>query len=99
MTQRGLRARSRRALNLALGDGALRARINRRLARANFELIVKPPVDVFEPEFERFQTECAQYTMTSRERMYSVFQAARYVIQAGILGTWSSVGSGGAAVR
>jgi hypothetical protein len=56
------------------------------LARANFELIVKPPPEVLEPEFEGYLARCAQYTMTSDERMYSVFQASRYAAQAGIEG-------------
>lgn len=76
----------RQGLNLALGNGALRARLNRGLARANFELIVKPPAEVLEPEFEDHLSRCAPYTMTSDERMYSVFQAARYVAQAAIAG-------------
>jgi len=85
-TTRGLQARWRQALNLALGNGALRERLNRGLARANFELIVREPEDVLEPEFERFMERCDSYTMTSRERMYSVFQAARYIARAGIHG-------------
>jgi hypothetical protein len=86
VTRHGARARVQQAMNLALGNGALRARLNRGLARANFELIVRPPEEVFEPEFEAFMTRCAPYTMTSRERMYAMFQATRYVTQAGIPG-------------
>ncbi len=80
------RARWQRVVNLALGDGALRTQLNRALARANLELSPRAPADVLEPEFERFLERCEEYTMTSRERMYSVFQAARYVSAAGITG-------------
>ncbi len=69
-----------------MGNGALRARLNRALARANFELIVKPPAETLEPEFERYLSRCAPFTMTSDERMYSVFQASRYLAQAAIEG-------------
>jgi O-methyltransferase len=85
-TNRGLSARMRQGLNRALGNGALRARLNRGLARANFELIVKPPTEMLEPEFERYLSRCAPFTMTSDERMYSVFQASRYLAQAAIEG-------------
>lgn len=82
----------RQGLNAALGNGALRARLNRGLARANFELIVKPPTEVFEPEFLRHQERCAPFTMTSQERLYSVFQAARYLGGAGIAGDFVECG-------
>jgi len=86
ITTRGARARWRQTLNLALGDGALRARLNRGLARANFELIVRPPVEVLDPDFDQLMVRCEPFTMTSRERMYSVFQAARYIARAGVPG-------------
>ena len=86
VTQQGLKARYRQAVNALLGNGSLRARLNRGLARANFELIVRPPQDVLEPEFERFIARCGPYTMTTRERMYSMFQAARYINRGGIPG-------------
>lgn len=71
---------------MALGQGALRAKLNQGLARVNFELIVRQPQDVFEPEFERYQTACEPYTMTSQERMYAMFQASRHIARAGIAG-------------
>jgi O-methyltransferase len=56
------------------------------LGRANFELIVRPPAETLEPEFERFLTRCEPYTMTSRERMYAVYQATRYIVEADVPG-------------
>ena len=85
-TGRGLRARLQSGLNAALGNGELRARLNRGLSRANFELIVRPPAETLEPEFERFLTRCEPYTMTSRERMYAVYQATRYIVEADVPG-------------
>jgi O-methyltransferase len=85
-TDRGAKARLRWGLNFVLGDGALRARINRWLARANFELIVRPPGEIWEPEFEWLISRCEPYTMTSRARLYSMLQATRYVVQAQIPG-------------
>jgi hypothetical protein len=85
-THRGLRAHFHNGLNQALGHGALRQRLNRGLARINFELIVRQPEEVLEPEFNRLYERCAPYTMTSRERMYAMYQAARYVAEAGIPG-------------
>jgi O-methyltransferase len=85
-TERGARARLQQGLNLALGNGALRARINRGLERANFELIVRPPADVLEAEFESFLARCEPYTMTSRERMYAMFQATRHLVEADVPG-------------
>jgi O-methyltransferase len=85
-TDRGLRARLRSGVNAALGNGELRARLNRGLGRANFELIVRPPTETLEPEFERFLARCEPYTMTSRERMYAVYQAARYTVEADVPG-------------
>jgi O-methyltransferase len=64
----------------------LRARLNRALARANLELTIRPHPEVSEPEFERFGERCAPYTMTSRDRLYSVYQAAGYVVDAAIPG-------------
>ncbi|MGZ4197233.1 MAG: TylF/MycF/NovP-related O-methyltransferase [Solirubrobacteraceae bacterium] len=83
---RGLRARFRSGLNAALGNGELRARLNRGLSKANFELIVRPPTETLEPEFEQFRRRCDPYTMTSRERMYAVYQATRYIIEADVPG-------------
>jgi hypothetical protein len=85
-TARGARARLRQGLSIALGDGALRARLNRGLARANFELIVRPPEESLEPEFESFMARCEQYTMTSRERMYAMYLASRHVAKADVPG-------------
>lgn len=86
ITAHGPRAQLQRALNAALGDGALRARLNKGLARAGFELVIREPDEVLEPEFERIFARCSDYTMTSRERMYSVFQAARYAARARVPG-------------
>jgi len=85
-TGRGLRARVQSGVNAALGNGELRARLNRGLSRANFELIVRPPTETLEPEFERFLSRCEPYTMTSRERMYAVYQATRYIVEADVPG-------------
>lgn len=85
-TSRGFASRARQGVNLALGNGALRARLNRTLARANFELILKPADEVLEPEFANFLSHCAPYTMTTDERMYSVFQASRYLARSGVKG-------------
>jgi hypothetical protein len=85
-TRHGARARLQQVINLALGNGALREHINRGLARANFALIVREPEDVFEPEFLEHLARCQEYTMTSRERMYAMFQAARYVAEASVPG-------------
>jgi O-methyltransferase len=85
-TRHGVKARIQQGVTIALGKGALRRRLNDALARANLELIVKPPAEVLEPEFERHLARCAPYTMTSNERMYAVYQAARYVDAAGIDG-------------
>jgi O-methyltransferase len=91
-TRRGLRNRLRRGVNLAPGDGALRARLNKGLARANLELVVRAPNEVPEPEFERMLGQCEAFTMTSRERMYSVYQATRYVVDAHIPGDFVECG-------
>lgn len=85
-TRRGAKARLQQSLNLALGNGALRDRLNRGLARANFELIVRPPQERLEAEFEDFLSRCSEYTMTSRERMYAMFQAVRHVVLADVPG-------------
>jgi O-methyltransferase len=85
-TRRDVRARLQRGINLALGNGALRARLNERLARVNLELAVRAPEGIPEPEFERLRERCEPYTMTSRERLYSVYEAARYLAGAGVAG-------------
>lgn len=45
-----------------------------------------PEVEKMDPEFVRIFEDCKPYTMTSPERMYAVYQATRYVIDAGIPG-------------
>jgi hypothetical protein len=52
----------------------------------NFELVIREPEEVLEPEFNRLYERCAPFTMTSRERMYAMYQASRYVADAGIPG-------------
>lgn len=89
---RGAAAKLRKGVNLVLRDGAARERINRGLARANFELIIRPPVEALEPEFERCITRCSPYTMTTRERLYSVYQAVRYIVNAEIAGDIAECG-------
>jgi O-methyltransferase len=39
-----------------------------------------------EPEFTRYQRQCAPYTMVSRERLYAHFQAVNYVVKNDIAG-------------
>lgn len=39
-----------------------------------------------EPEFVEFYRHCRDYTMTTIERMYALYQAVRYVVDAGIPG-------------
>jgi O-methyltransferase len=91
-TRRGARARLQQGLNLALGNGALRARLNEGLARANVELAIRPPAELADPEFERLYERCQEYTMTSRQRMFSVYQAARYLASAGVEGAFAECG-------
>jgi O-methyltransferase len=91
-TRRGTRARLQQGLNLALGNGALRARLNDGLARANLELAVRPPDEIADPEFEQLYQRCGEFTMTSRERMLSVCQAARYLAAAGVQGAVAECG-------
>lgn len=83
---RAAQDRVRSAINAALGNGAVRARLNRALVRANLELAVRLPEEVPEPEFERLRTRCEPFTMTSRERLYSVYQATRHIAAAGVPG-------------
>lgn len=46
-----------------------------------------------EPEFEPIYERCAPFTMTSKERMYAVWQAARYIDRAGIPGVYVECGT------
>ena len=85
-TRHSAQARLQQGLNFALGGGALRARLNEGLARVNLELALRAPEETPEPEFERMRERCAPYTMTSRERLYSVYQAARYLVGASVEG-------------
>jgi O-methyltransferase len=84
-TERGLKRRLRRPLRFALGDGSLLDLVNRGLASTSVELSRRQN-EVLEPEFESYLARCAPYSMTSRERLYSVFQATRYVVEAGVPG-------------
>lgn len=91
-TRRDARARMQQGVNLLLGNGAVRARLNEALARVNFELAPRGPQEMAEPEFERLRERCAQLTMTSRERLYAVYQAARYLAEARIEGDFVECG-------
>jgi hypothetical protein len=67
------RTGTRRALNTALG-------------RAGLELVPKAPVEQLEPEFAELHERCAPFTMTSRERMYALWQAINHVTAAKVPG-------------
>jgi hypothetical protein len=70
---------------LRVRAGGRRA-LNRALDRAGLVLVPKPPDERLEPEFLELYERCAPYTMTSRERMYAVWQAVNHVTRAGIPG-------------
>ena len=48
--------------------------------------------DHFEPDFLRSYERCAPATMTSIERMYALYKAVRYVVEAGIPGDFVECG-------
>src|ERR1044071_9370324 len=63
------------------------------LARAGYELRKAPDASNLtqthpdlEPEFAGVLARCAPYTMTSIERMYALWQAARHVVDKGVKG-------------
>ena len=85
-TTTSTKARVQRGLNRVLGDGAARAKLNTALRRANFELIVRGPEDVWEAEFAAFYASCEPYTMTSKERMYALYQATHHIVRAEVPG-------------
>src|ERR1700744_1531919 len=91
-TARGAKARVQQSVNIALGNGALRARLNRALARANLELVIPTPQETPEPEFDRLAARCEAYTMTSRQRLFAVYQATRYLVDAAIPGAFVECG-------
>lgn len=49
-------------------------------------LLPKPAAEFFEPEFLDLYAHCAPYTMTSRERMYALWQAVNHVTASGVEG-------------
>ncbi|RYD93459.1 MAG: macrocin O-methyltransferase, partial [Sphingobacteriales bacterium] len=54
--------------------------------------IQKQYPDFFEPEFWEIYRLCKPYTMTSVERMYSLFRSVSYVLAAGIPGDFVECG-------
>ena len=46
----------------------------------------------FEPEFEPILVRCREFTMTSPERMYAVYSAVRYAVEAGVPGDFVECG-------
>ena len=65
--------------------GARRA-LNHVLDRAGLVLVPKPPHERLEPEFTELHARCVPFTMTSRERMYAVWQAVNHATAAGVEG-------------
>jgi O-methyltransferase len=54
--------------------------------------IVEQPAEQLGPDFERALARAQPFTMTSRERMYGLWQAAQYVSRAGIAGDFVECG-------
>jgi O-methyltransferase len=49
-------------------------------------------VDLREPDFIAFHNLCRPFTMTSTERLYSLFNAVHFVVAAGVLGDFVECG-------
>ena len=51
-----------------------------------FRVVPKATMSDDDPRFERIYRECAEYTVTSPERMYSLYAATEYLCRAGVEG-------------
>ncbi len=61
------------------------------LERIGLQRVVREPLDM-DPAFLELHRRCAEYTMTSVERMYALWAAARHVSAAGISGDYVECG-------
>jgi hypothetical protein len=52
---------------------------------AGYDKLLRKPTDL-EHDFEKLSELCAPYTLTSVERMHSIYNAVRYIVSAGIPG-------------
>jgi O-methyltransferase len=71
---------------LLRGRAGARRALNHALARVGLVVIPKPPEERLEHDFLAIYEQCAYATMTSRERMYCLWQAVDHITAAGIPG-------------
>lgn len=80
-------------------------------AKCNLQILLKKVINnygydivasdqVMEKEFTRIYSHCKKFTMTSKERMYSLYKATQYIVNARIPGDFVECGvwSGGSAM-
>lgn len=74
------------ASRLLRARGRVRQGINVALQRAGLTLVPTPPAERLEDEFLELYGRSRMATMTSRERMYALYQAVDHVTRAGVRG-------------
>jgi len=85
------RRRQARAGASTILAAMLKRAVNDALARRGYQITRRPGQGELrdthpdlDPDFEELHRRCAPYTMTSVERMYALYQAVRYIVDAGI---------------
>lgn len=65
----------------------IKSLIKNTLNKFNINIMYKTPYNKIDKTFYNLYQKCKDYTMTSEERMYSLYNAVKYVVKAGIKGS------------